>query len=557
MSWLDMVRFDMGVAQPGYVRCRVPSEKILPVPSGWDLQTVVEQLQHLEVELEAYKEADLDFVGQKIVDRHFESHPPKPDVQAPILQAWIGCIDVSGLTLQEVLLSSGLSSCMGDLLGNYWAARLRMRDMNQLRLGTAMKDAMAMYREIIRNVAIVLSDSAAKLALSRGRARQLPCESKAAFTQDETEANQRMLTETNQLAMEVTRLTERCEQQADAIGRAKILERQIQEMRGELQGLHIEIAVLKERCGQRDKLEAENTRLRGEVSDLSRVLLDCFNSFCTARPEATNDRRGDAAQYAAAPAQVAGGTSSGSESGSESFIKVQSVCASSENSAMSGSLESSFSCISIATSGPHCFLEDTVFTTAVAQDLTDTHLLRASDLVKGSRVLASDGSVLEVVHNPVPEQATELVELQTAGAMLKVTPSHRVTVAKASAEEHELEDVRAGDLQKGDRVIESGQLSALTSISQISLATPATVLKISFKPDKPVEAFMLPESTIASKGYPKKEVRRGGMNKRGQPGNGANDAASVPDTAVSADDLPAVCMAYHAPPVSASAAASK
>ena len=74
------------------------------------------------------------------------------------------------------------------------------------------------------------------------------------------------------------------------------------------------------------------------------------------------------------------------------------------------------------------------------------------------------------------------------------------------------------------QVILDGKQATLTSFEQRD--EPTVVVKISFKPDFPVAAFMHP-SAICSKGSRQKELRR--SMKKKAPAQ-AEDASSLPDT---------------------------
>ena len=91
----------------------------------------------------------------------------------------------------------------------------------------------------------------------------------------------------------------------------------------------------------------------------------------------------------------------------------------------------STSWISVATSGPCCFLEDAIFKIK-KEDGFD--FSEAKDLQMGSQVVAENGEILEVKTAPEHHVVHEMVELQTESACLQVSPDHRIVRPDKSAE---------------------------------------------------------------------------------------------------------------------------
>ena len=104
-----------------------------------------------------------------------------------------------------------------------------------------------------------------------------------------------------------------------------------------------------------------------------------------------------------------------------SWVQVQSEIAS-----ICESSDSSTSGISVETFGCPCFMTDSVF------KAPDGSFVSSQQLVKGSKVLGFDGSILTVNNPPEQHQARATVILYAAGAKLQVTPDHRVVLATSS-----------------------------------------------------------------------------------------------------------------------------
>lgn len=163
----------------------------------------------------------------------------------------------------------------------------------------------------------------------------------------------------------------------------------------------------------------------------------------------------------------------------------------SEIASISESSDSSTSGISVETFGCPCFMTDSVF------KAPDGSFVSSQQLVKGSKVLGFDGSILTVNNPPEQHQARATVILHAGGAKLQVTPDHRIVLATSSP-------VPAARLREGDMILVDEQPSRLLQIEFIP--TPVTVLKIAFTPDLPVGVFQ-PPRTILSHGH--KKIRRG------------------------------------------------
>jgi len=172
-----------------------------------------------------------------------------------------------------------------------------------------------------------------------------------------------------------------------------------------------------------------------------------------------------------------------------------------------------------------CFMSQTLLKTA------EGFCMQCKDLRPGSRVIAADGStILEVIH--VSFHETDRVIILNAGhATLRVTPSHRVVAFKQGSEA-DTEEVCAGDLKEGRRIMSSGRVPLeLTDV--LSLSERCEVAQISFHPDLPVGAFE-PPAAILTKGHlaMRKPVRRGGMNRRSKINGTREWHVSIPDTAL-------------------------
>ncbi|CAK9091931.1 unnamed protein product [Durusdinium trenchii] len=161
-----------------------------------------------------------------------------------------------------------------------------------------------------------------------------------------------------------------------------------------------------------------------------------------------------------------------------------------------------------------CFLPNAYFT-VLAEDEED--LLPARKLFQGAQVVAANGRFTEVAYPPEQHQVDSVIQLQAGPACLVVSPDHRILVPGNRT-------VEAKELQIGSEVILAhGTQAILTAVEWKH--EPTIVLKIGFKPDLPVAAFMLPNA-ILSKGFRQRPFRRG-LRRSPEP---AEDSWSVPAT---------------------------
>ncbi|CAJ1356102.1 unnamed protein product [Effrenium voratum] len=161
-----------------------------------------------------------------------------------------------------------------------------------------------------------------------------------------------------------------------------------------------------------------------------------------------------------------------------------------------------------------CFLPET-YLKVVTEDGDVPKLARR--LVQGEAVRAANGEVMQVLHPPEQHEARAVVELGAGMAFLVVSPDHRILVPGKTT-------VQARELALGSDVI---LIDAPAKLSHFEWKLePTLVLKISFKPDLPVAAFMEPPS-ILSKGCRNKPVLRRGLKKRLA---SHAEVLSIPDT---------------------------
>jgi len=282
--------------------------------------------------------------------------------------------------------------------------------------------------------------------------------------------------------------------------------------------LREKLARMMERCQQQEKyseiLSTENTRLRGELSDL-------MSKVFAGLAQSTGDGR---RAWQSAPHQPdCEENVSDAIDGSWVFPRNQG-CA---FFAMDASSDDAISWISVGTQHPHCFMSDSIFKTMSGQS---TFFLPAHELQKGSIVVADDGqTLLEVAAVPETHETDKVIELQAGDATLSVTRDHRIPVAKKE-QAGKRSEVQASELKQGDIVFVNGHPAELASIREIKFSQKVGVIKIVFKPDLPVGVFSCPPM-ISSKGGKKKPLRRSGMSKRGQTDTELNARISIPDTA--------------------------
>jgi len=140
-------------------------------------------------------------------------------------------------------------------------------------------------------------------------------------------------------------------------------------------------------------------------------------------------------------------------------------------------------------------------------------------------------TLLEVVSINV-HQTREVLHLEAGSATLTVTGNHRMMTPMAGCAGVPQQEVKAYQLEKGSIVMcksKEGNIAAreLTDVYVMNIeeSHPALeVLEIAFKPDEPVAVYQA-TSTLLSKGFKKKPVRRG-HRKSGS----ASDRCSIPNT---------------------------
>ena len=95
---------------------------------------------------------------------------------------------------------------------------------------------------------------------------------------------------------------------------------------------------------------------------------------------------------------------------------------------------------------PCCFLPDTYF-----KVVTDDGQIfcPAKMLFKGTRVIAADGTAIEVLHPPEQHQVDAVIKLQVGSASLVVSPDHRILIPGNKT-------IQAKDLEVGSEVLLDG-----------------------------------------------------------------------------------------------------
>ena len=132
------------------------------------------------------------------------------------------------------------------------------------------------------------------------------------------------------------------------------------------------------------------------------------------------------------------------------------------------------------TSGqPCCFLPDTYF--KVVTDDGEICEKPAKMLFKGTRVIAADGTEIEVLHPPEQHQVDAVIKLQVGSAFLVVSPDHRMLIPGK-------ETIQAKELEEGSEVFLDGTEAKAKLTSVEWNLVPTMVVKIAFKPDIPVAA---------------------------------------------------------------------
>jgi len=166
---------------------------------------------------------------------------------------------------------------------------------------------------------------------------------------------------------------------------------------------------------------------------------------------------------------------------------------------------------------PCCFLPDTYF--KVVTDGGEICEKPAKMLFKGTRVLAADGSAIEVLHPPEQHQVDAVIKLQVGSAFLVVSPDHRILIPGKKT-------IQAKELEEGSEVFLDGTEAKAKLTSVEWNLVPTMVVKIAFKPDIPVAAFMWSPSILSKGSRDKPRVRRGTSTRTAEGG----DALTIPDT---------------------------
>lgn len=175
----------------------------------------------------------------------------------------------------------------------------------------------------------------------------------------------------------------------------------------------------------------------------------------------------------------------------------------------------------VASGQPCCFLPDTYF--KVVTDDGEICEKPAKMLFRGTRVIAADGTVIEVLYPPEQHQVDAVIKLQVGSAFLVVSPDHRILIPGHKT-------IQAKELEVGSEVFLDGTEATAKLTSVEWNLVPTMVVKIAFKPDFPVAAFMWSpvwSPSILSKGSRNKpRVRRGTSTRTPEGG----DALTIPDT---------------------------
>eukprot|EP00435_Cladocopium_sp_Y103_P056356 s571_g19.t1 len=184
--------------------------------------------------------------------------------------------------------------------------------------------------------------------------------------------------------------------------------------------------------------------------------------------------------------------------------------------------------IQVGSPKPCCFHPDAHFKVFTSDGPV---LAPASMLHQGARVQSASGKVVEVVSPPEQHQVDSVIELKAGTASLVVSPDHRVdsvielkagTASLVVSPDHRVlvpghKTAKAEELSEGDEVILDGFPARLSSCEWKTGKT--LVIRLGFKPDLPVAALMRP-SSILSKGFRKKQLRRSLKKKVSQPVDG-------------------------------------
>ena len=171
----------------------------------------------------------------------------------------------------------------------------------------------------------------------------------------------------------------------------------------------------------------------------------------------------------------------------------------------------------VASGQPCCFLPDTYF--KVVTDDGEICEKPAKMLFKGTCVVAADGTVIEVLYPPEQHQVDAVIKLQVGSAFLVVSPDHRILIPGNKT-------IQAKELEEGSEVFLDGTKATAKLTSVEWNLVPTMVVKIAFKPDIPVAAFMWSPSILSKGSRNKPRVRRGTSTRTPEGG----DALTIPDT---------------------------
>lgn len=169
------------------------------------------------------------------------------------------------------------------------------------------------------------------------------------------------------------------------------------------------------------------------------------------------------------------------------------------------------SCLS-AYGGPHCFLSAYLFKHFQPAESSSVVLVSAKDLQKGSKLLAADGTPIEVLKVEV-QKTKKLLDLEITDALpFTTTLNHRIMVP---SDDDDDTTVKAIDLKVGSWVMCSDHMAKKVIGKREYLVEEQDVLAITFLPDKAVACFLPPEQPVLlTKGLTPKPIRRGGMTGR-------------------------------------------
>ena len=281
--------------------------------------------------------------------------------------------------------------------------------------------------------------------------------------------------------------TQLCTEKDEVQRQAATLQAQCTQLRIEKDEVQGQAATLQAQCTQ---LRIEKDEARHELG-----LKLAYEHGCAATLKDENDRLFDVIGKLL-PGNLSGGTAvplqqldeegASDESGSEELM---------EPSDSATDTGGTWSWTTVGDGNARCFLSAHLFKMADSE-----HLVAASLLTKHSRVLASDGTQVEVACKPETYEVEKVIEIRAGQASLEVTPEHRVPIRRGVQQF----DVPAKQLQEGDSVLVGNEFVAL--IKAVELHKKVTVVKLTFNPDKPV-GVQTCVPAIGTKGHYKKPVR--------------------------------------------------